>query len=145
METSGYLIIRNIEQYNMYRAEYNKLVSIDIVKYRNEIDTLELLIKHWENENSLFEKLGRDPIELLECLMAENKLQSKDLVKILGLSKGQISKIRNRQKGLSKKSIRILATYFKLKQEAFNRPYNLVNNSNSVQEVFGANAYNSSL
>ncbi len=48
-------------------------------------------------------------------------------MEILGLSKGTVSKILNYQKGFSKETIRKLATHFKLYQEAFNRPYPLVN------------------
>jgi HTH-type transcriptional regulator/antitoxin HigA len=59
--------------------------------------------------------------------MVDYELKSKDLVNILGLSKGTVSKILNNQKGLSKETIRKLAAYFKLSQEAFNRSYKLVN------------------
>jgi len=46
------------------------------------------------------------------------------------LSKGTISKILNYYKGLSKETIRKLSDYFKIAQEAFNRPYRLVNEVN---------------
>ena len=49
---------------------------------------------------------------------------------ILDLSKGTISKILNYQKGLSKDTIRKLSDYFKINQEAFNRPYKLINKVN---------------
>ncbi|MDN5216291.1 helix-turn-helix domain-containing protein [Fulvivirgaceae bacterium BMA12] len=62
--------------------------------------------------------------------MEENNLRSKDLVKVLDLSKGTVSKILNYQKGLSKETIRKLSNYFKVSQEAFNRPYRLVNEVN---------------
>ena len=45
--------------------------------------------------------------------------------------KGLVSDILNNKKGLSKEIIRTLATYFKESQEAFNRPYKLVNAANS--------------
>ena len=67
-----------------------------------------------------------DPIQLLKSLMTENKLKAVDLVKILGVSKGLVSSILNYRKGLSKESIRKLSNYFKLSQEAFNRPYKLI-------------------
>ena len=62
--------------------------------------------------------------------MEENKLKPKDLIEILDLSKGTISKILNYHKGLSKDTIRKLSHYFKVSQEAFNRPYKLVNEVN---------------
>jgi len=57
--------------------------------------------------------------------MSEHKMKAKDLVEILDLSKGTISKILNYQTGLSKETIRNLSNRFKLNQEAFNRPYKL--------------------
>ena len=50
-----------------------------------------------------------------------------DLVDILGLSKGTVSKILNYHKGLSKETIRKLANFFKVSKETFNRPYKLKN------------------
>lgn len=67
-----------------------------------------------------------DPIMLLLSLMEDHNLKSKDLADILGLSKGTISKILNYQKGLSKATIRKLSIHFNLFQDAFNRPYPLV-------------------
>lgn len=46
-----------------------------------------------------------------------------DLAQILNIGKSTISEILNYKKGLSKENIRKLAEYFKLSQEAFNRPY----------------------
>lgn len=57
--------------------------------------------------------------------MAEKKLKAKNLVEILQVSKGLVSDILNYKKGLSKDVIRGLAEYFKVSQEAFNRPYEL--------------------
>ena len=58
-------------------------------------------------------------------------MKAKDLVEVLGVSKGLISDILNYKKGMSKEIIRSLSTYFKVSQEAFNRPYNIVNPANS--------------
>ena len=55
--------------------------------------------------------------------MDERNLKTKDLVEILGVSKGLVSDILHYKKGLSKEIIRSLADYFKVSQEAFNRPY----------------------
>ena len=63
-------------------------------------------------------------------MIEENKLKPKDLIEILDLSKGTVSKILNYHKGLSKETIRKLSDYFKVSQEAFNRPYKLVNEVN---------------
>jgi len=57
--------------------------------------------------------------------MEERNFKAKDLVDILGVSKGLVSDILNYKKGLSKEIIRSLSDYFKVPQEAFNRPYEL--------------------
>ena len=84
-----------------------------------------LLIEKWDKENNSLNELN--PIEILKALMYENNLKSKDLVDILGISKGTVSKILNYHKGLSKETIRKLADYFHVSQETFNRPYKLIN------------------
>ncbi len=123
-----YSIIKTKEQYNEYCEILEKLVCLENQNMQNEIELLTLLIEKWDNEhNSL---MDLDPIELLKSLMAENNLKSKDLVEILGLSKGTVSKILNYHKGLSKETIRKLAYYFKVSQEAFNRPYRIKNETN---------------
>ena len=58
--------------------------------------------------------------------MNDHQLKAKDLVDILGISKGYVSDILHYKKGLSKEVIRKLASYFKVSQDAFNRPYALV-------------------
>jgi HTH-type transcriptional regulator/antitoxin HigA len=62
--------------------------------------------------------------------MEENNLKAVGLTKLLGLSKGTVSKILNYQKGLSKETIRKLSENFHVSQEAFNRPYKLKNEIN---------------
>ena len=53
-------------------------------------------------------------------------MKAKDLVDLLGISKGYVSDILNYKKGFSKGVIRKLSGHFKVTQEAFNRPYKLV-------------------
>ena len=95
---------------------------------KDEIDLLTLLIEKWDNEHNTFN--DSDPVELLKALMEEHGLKAKDLVDILDLSKGTVSKILNYHKGPSKDTIRKLSDYFKLSQEAFNRPYILIHEVN---------------
>lgn len=128
MEILKYTIIKTKEQYNEYCEILEDLVFLEDQNIQNEVELLSLLIEKWDNEhNSL---LDLNPIELLKSLMTENNMKSKDLVEILGLSKGTVSKILNYHKGLSKETIRKLADYFKLSQEAFNRPYRIINEVN---------------
>jgi len=128
MEVLKYSIIKTKEQYNEYCEILENLICLEGQIIQDEVELLTLLVEKWDNEhNSL---MDLNPIELLKSLMAENNLKSKDLVDILGLSKGTVSKILNYHKGLSKETIRKLADYFKISQEAFNRPYRIVNEVN---------------
>ena len=128
METLKFTIIKSKEQYDNYCNILEELVIQENKNAQDEIDLLNLLIEKWDNEHSTLK--DSDPIEILKSLMAENDLKSKDLVDIVGLTKGTISKILNYNKGLSKDTIRKLSDYFKVSQETFNRPYKLINEVN---------------
>lgn len=123
MKTLKYTIIKNKTQYNTYCEMLEDFILLDKEETRDEIELLTLLIEKWDEENNSFTDLN--PIELLKALMEEHLLKAQDLVEILNLSKGTISKILNYHKGLSKETIRTLSDYFKVSQEAFNRPYAL--------------------
>lgn len=125
MESLKYTVIKDQEQYEKYCDILESLVLRNEREVQDEIDLLTLLIEKWDNENNTFN--DSDPIELLRRLMEDHNLKAKDLVDILNLSKGTVSKILNYHKGLSKETIRRLSDYFKLSQEAFNRPYKLIN------------------
>lgn len=120
-----YKIIKSERQYDKYCNVLEELVFKNRKKDEDEIELLTLLIEKWDHENYDFEEL--DPIQLLKSLMKDHNLKAKDLVQILNLSKGTISKILNYQTGISKSTIRKLSDRFKLSQEAFNRPYKLKN------------------
>ncbi len=123
MNSLKYTIIKNKKQYNKYCNILENLLLQKKNSLNDEIELLTLLIEKWDNEHNSFNDFV--PIELLKSLMEANNLKSKDLAEILELSKGTVSKILNYQKGLSKETIRKLAKYFNLSQEAFNRPYKL--------------------
>ncbi len=133
MNQLKYKVIKNEKQYYSYCNILEKLLSDNEQANQDEIELLTLLIEKWDSEHNSFSEL--DPIELLKELMKENDLRAKDLVRILGLSKGTVSKILNYNKGLSKESIRILSDYFKLSQEAFNKPYYLKQASNKKEMI----------
>lgn len=125
MKGLKYTIIKSEEQYFKYCDILEKLVFQTENNFIDEIELLNLLIEKWDRENVDLFKL--DPIRLLKNLMDENNLKAKDMIRILSLSKGTISKILNYHKGLSKETIRKLSVYFKISQEAFNRPYKIIN------------------
>ena len=128
MEALKYTIIKDEEQYNKYCEILEDLIAQDNENARDEIELLTFLIEKWDSEHNTFN--DSDPIEFIKSLLADHKLKAKDLASILDLSKGTISKILNYQKGLSKETIRKLSDYFKVSQEAFNRPYRLKNEVN---------------
>ncbi|MEJ2053217.1 MAG: helix-turn-helix domain-containing protein [Calditrichaceae bacterium] len=128
MEPLKYTVIKDMRQYVKYCEILKELILRDENETQDEIELLTLLIEKWDKEHNTF--IDSDPIELLKSLMEDHNLKAKDLVDILELTKGTISKILNYQKGLSKDTIRKLSDYFKLSQEAFNRPYRLKNKRN---------------
>lgn len=128
MKTLKYTTIKDLKQYKKYCDTLEKLILRDDKEIIDEIELLTLLIEKWDNEHNTFN--DSDPIELLKTLMENHNLQAKDLAAIMDLSKGTISKILNYHKGLSKDTIRKLSDYFKVSQEAFNRPYKLINEVN---------------
>ena len=123
METLKYKVITSKNQYKEYCNVLEHLVFSG-AKDRNtkdEITLLTLLIEKWDAEHISSNEL--DPVQLLHSFIKDHNLKAKDLVEILGISKGYVSDILNYKKGLSKEVIRKLAYYFKVSQEAFNRPY----------------------
>jgi len=119
-----YTVIKTDEQYFKYCNILEKLVFSNYESNEDEIELLTLLIEKWDDEHNTFDDI--DPVELLKHIMEEHNLKAVDLVEILGLTKGTVSKILNYQKGFSKDTIRKLSNRFKLRQDAFNRPYPLV-------------------
>lgn len=127
MGTLKYTIIKSEKQYFEYCNILESLVTSDS-NADDEIELLTLLIEKWDDEHNAFSDLS--PVDLLKALMEENNLKAVDLARLLGLTRGTVSKILNYQKGLSKDTIRKLAEHFKVSQEAFNRPYRIVNEVN---------------
>ncbi|HEY4831911.1 MAG TPA: helix-turn-helix domain-containing protein [Waddliaceae bacterium] len=126
-----YKVIKNKVQYNEYCKTLEDLVFSDIKNkgIKDEIDLLTVLIEKWDIEHNTFNEI--DPIRLLHSFMEDHRIKSRDLVNLLGVSKGYVSEILHYKKGLSKEVIRKLAEYFKVSQEAFNRPYKLVSPINA--------------
>ena len=127
MESLKYKVISTKPQYIDYCKKLETLIFSQ-VKNKNlndEIALLTLLIEKWDSEHNTFNEL--DPVQLLTSFMNSHNIKAKDLVTLLGISKSYVSEILNYKKGFSKSVIRSLSTYFKVSQEAFNRPYDLIN------------------
>ena len=127
MEKVPYSIIKNRKQYHEYCNRHEQLAfSGNRSKtIQDEMEHLEFLIGKWDKEHSIFGDEEMDPISMLRFFMNEHQMQAKDLAVLLDVSKGLVSEILNYKKGLSKENIRILAERFKVRQEAFNKPYEL--------------------
>jgi HTH-type transcriptional regulator/antitoxin HigA len=122
-----YKIIKSKSQYKEYANTLEELVlsNSKSKETKDEIELLTFLIEKWDEEHNSFDDV--DPVTVLQSLMDERNLKAKDLVEILNVSKGLVSDILHYKKGFSKDIIRSLAGYFKVSQEAFNRPYRLKN------------------
>ena len=139
MTSLKYKIIKTRAQYDEYCALLERLVFQDELSkdIEDEVELLTLLIEKYDKEHTVFPTI--DPIRLLKSLMEDHEMKPKDLVSLLGVSKGLVSDILNYKKGLSKGVIRKLADHFKMDQAAFNRPYPLkrgisyMNNRNKRQ------------
>jgi len=125
MNQLKYTIIKSKLQYN----EYCKILEVFVfqnsksAKIQDEIELLTLLIEKWDQEHGQFMDL--DPISLLKSFMDAHHIKAIELSGILGISRGYMSDILHYKKGLSKEVIRKLSSFFKVRQDAFNRAYNL--------------------
>lgn len=124
-----YTIIKTKDQYSQYCSILETLVIQNNSKeLSDEIELLTLLIEKYDEDHNTFQ--SSDPITLLRSFMQDHHLKSQDMAAILEISKGYLSDILHYKKGLSKEVIRKLSNYFKVKQEAFNRPYKLISPAN---------------
>jgi HTH-type transcriptional regulator/antitoxin HigA len=119
-----YRVIKSEKEYKEYsRRVFELFQKKPTKKVEDEIELLDLLINKWEQEHSHVKKM--DPVQLLNHLMEVHAVNRDTLVKLLDVDKSTISLIINYKRGLSKSVIRKLSQFFKLSQEAFNRPYEL--------------------
>jgi len=125
MKELKYTIIKSKQQYNAYCKTLEDLVfqKSKSVRIQDEIDLLTLLIENWDQEHGQFKDL--DPVPLLKSLMDAHHIKAIALSGMLGISRGYMSDILHYKKGLSKDVIRKLSSLFKLRQDAFNRTYEL--------------------
>ena len=93
------------------------------------MELLKLLLTTWDAAHHPLP--AQDPIGLLKGLLAEHHLRANELAVLLGIGKSVVSEILGYKRGLSKAVIRKLAAHFSVSQEAFNRPYALINSNNS--------------
>jgi len=89
----------------------------------NEFELLEKLITDYEAENHKLDK--GDPIEIIKLKMDYMALKQKDLIGIIG-TRGVVSEVLNKKRGLSKAMIRNLSDFLGVNQDILNTPYDLI-------------------
>jgi|KBSMisStaDraftv2_1062788.scaffolds.fasta_scaffold960926_2 HTH-type transcriptional regulator/antitoxin HigA len=126
LEQLKYKVIKTNRQYLQYCRALQLLIQQPArANIRDEIELLMVLIQQYDEVQEANYEM--DPIQLIKSFMKDHKMNATDLVELLGISKGYVSDILNYKKGLSKEVIRKLSGRFKVRQEAFNRPYSLIN------------------
>jgi len=118
-------VIKTKTQYFEYCDELERLSSLPSISASQEdkIELLTVLIEKWDEEHSSNE--DKHPVDMLKQLMEMHELNAAGLSKHTGIDKTVLSKILNYKKGFSKEVIRILSGFFKVSQEAFNKPYRI--------------------
>lgn len=89
----------------------------------DEFELLDKLISDYENKKFSIEK--GNPIEVIKLKMKYMGLIQKDLIGVIG-SRGVVSEVMNKKRGLSKSMIRNISSFLDLNQEILNTPYDLV-------------------
>jgi HTH-type transcriptional regulator/antitoxin HigA len=118
-----YKVISSYRQYKKYCGIRDQLTSAkNAGKTKDEIALLSALIDKHDREHIFTEM---NPVKLLLFLMEEKGVKQAYLSKKLKIGPGIISDIIYYRRGFSKGVIRKLADFFKVSQEAFNRPYKL--------------------
>ncbi|RRB04089.1 helix-turn-helix domain-containing protein [Larkinella rosea] len=99
-------IIKNEEQYEEALQRADEIFDAKSETAEgDELELLVMLIKEYENR--IHPVLPPDPVEAIKLTMAEQGLQAKDLVSMIG-SKGYISQLLNRKKPLTAEILRTL-------------------------------------
>ncbi len=88
----------------------------------NEFELLDKLINDYESKKFHIEK--GNPIEIIKLKMSYMNLKQKDLIGIIG-SRGVVSEVMNKKRGLSKAMIRSLSDFLNINQDILNTPYEL--------------------
>jgi len=125
--------IANLTEYTDYCNRHEYLVIEDYDKNVDEIELLEILIDEYDNRHVQFKK-EMNPVELLNSILEEEQISKSQLAKELGTSRQLISDIIRYRRNISKDMVTKLSTFFKLRPEAFSRPYKLKNYKTKERE-----------
>lgn len=119
-----YKKIEDLEEYTQYCNQHELLTIKGYQKNKDEIELLEILIDEFDNRDRAFVK-KMNPVELLDSIMKDEGISRSELSRALGTSRQLISDILRYRRNISKEMIDKLSSYFKMRPEAFSRPYKL--------------------
>lgn len=125
-----YKKIVNIEQYDEYCELHEQMGLEDSEKHRDELELLEILIDEFDRRTAAFSK-KMNPVELLTSILDEEDISKAELARKLGTSRQLISDILRYRRNISKGMVAKLSEHFKMRPEAFSRPYQLIQQSKS--------------
>jgi len=126
-----YKKISSVEQYEKYCNLHEKYGLTNEVKYKDELDLLEILIDEYDNRKSNYAK-KMNPVELLDSIMKEENISKAELARDLGTTRQLISDILRYKRNISKNMIIKLSGRFAMRPEAFSRPYKLKSKKQTV-------------
>ena len=129
-----YKKISSLEAYTQYCDRHEFLVTKDYGKNIDEIELLEILIDEYDNRVNPFDK-KMNPVELLNSFLKEEQITNAQLAQELGTSRQLISDILKYRRKISKEMVIKLSEYFKLRPEAFSRPYRLKNYKTQTKQT----------
>jgi HTH-type transcriptional regulator / antitoxin HigA len=123
-----YKPVKSLAQYKSYESYLEKFLWI---KEKSEADKLSIdllisLIGKWDADHNTKSAVvpkppPRDPIEMLDGLMKENKINPSDLATTLGISQSGISDILNYRQELSEELISKLSQRFNVSLDVFSK------------------------
>jgi HTH-type transcriptional regulator/antitoxin HigA len=115
-----YTVIKSKSQYRDYCNALEQLGEIKrpAKTVQDEMELLQLLIDAYDEAQRKIKKIP--PHVFLKSLMNEHQMRGVTLANLLNVSPSLVSDMLHGKKAFSKNSIRILAEYFKVSQEAFN-------------------------
>jgi len=112
--------IIDIDMYNRYCDLLEDYVHKNDVLYDSKIEELETFIDEWDTRNG-FDETECTPLEMINSLMCDHKINQKDLAKILDVSEEHVSDILKGDRELSDGVIEKLCNRFKMRKSAFKR------------------------
>jgi HTH-type transcriptional regulator / antitoxin HigA len=115
-----YSVIKSKRQYLDYCNALEQLGEIKrpAKTVQDEMELLQLLIDTYDEAQRKIKKIPAHVF--LKSLMNEHQMRGVTLANLLNVSPSLVSDMLHGKKAFSKNSIRILAEYFKVSQEAFN-------------------------